>query len=303
MPGLNFYLSGLDVSGQLDVCGNFPGEELPDVTGFDATAKFKVTLDHMEAVFRFQSDSSDVDGIVDNTDTQYYVKFANGWKNHPDFSGVIINPAHALMVENPIATGFDSSRNLVKHDFVRHIAKGLFNTHKGVDLLQNEDGLKEDIAHVGSLMWADISNQLGLADIGFGNSEGGTPGFLSGADDLSWNFTKRIMRHIKSQEPERFNDISGQGLPGTAPVPLEVGDKLIFKATFAPADGQELLTLADPIPQRTYKIELEIVDGVGQVNAVPPTDVLNDPVGSGNGAQDGAASAFNLEYNNYPSSG
>jgi len=122
----------------------------PGITA-DATAVYYVSVDDMKTAFKFQTDSLDIDNLPESE-----LKFAVSWP-----SALKLNPSHAYVLENAIATeGISDVRRLVKHDFIRHIAQSLFNTHLAVDLFTNEQEMKDDLAAQGHAAWTAIETML-----------------------------------------------------------------------------------------------------------------------------------------------
>ena len=154
---VNFTLSGLNQTFTLGVSGELAAAA-PAALDVSASAVYNIKLSDMLAVFKFQSDSFDVND-TDASDIKYYVFDAsNAWPTN-----LVLNPANADMSNNPIfATGGDIvlNKNKVKHDFVRYLALKLFNTAYGVDLFSNEDALLTDLVSKGATAHAAIKTAL-----------------------------------------------------------------------------------------------------------------------------------------------
>lgn len=252
----------------------------------DAEATFYVKTTRLRNVFKFQSDSIDVDGSDNgaitggDTDTQYYC-YANAWLD------LSINPANAPVTSSAVySSGVAANRLLVKHDMVRFLASQMFGTHFGTDLLGNEEGLKNDVAARGSAILTDIQTAVAAA-----NNK-------TNADDTTANITRRLMRQLYSSAPDRFvigtnvtvNGSSVAALDassGIQAVPLADGDTLAFKVTFNLATGQKKADGTDvSSTARSYKIILVCADDAGSGATVV---VPNDTVG-------GSASSYNGQY-------
>lgn len=101
---VNFTLSGLNQSFTLGVSGKLAAEA-PAAIDASAVAIFNVKLSDMTAVFKFQSDSFDVNN-TDASDIKYYVYSSGNWP-----ANLVLNPAHAHTLSNSpiLATGGDIS--------------------------------------------------------------------------------------------------------------------------------------------------------------------------------------------------
>jgi hypothetical protein len=127
MP-VDFVLEQFNYQLEMGVSGEFFEIPIP-VLDASASAEYYVSVDAMRNAFYFQTDSRDVSDLSGD-DLKYYV-------NWPGY--VVLNPCHAYVSSQAIAStdangAIPDNRQLVKHDFIRHVAKDLFNTHLGVDL-------------------------------------------------------------------------------------------------------------------------------------------------------------------------
>lgn len=254
---VNFTLSGLNTTLTMDLSGTLAGEA-PAALDVSATAIYYVKTSDMLNVFKFQTDSFDVNDLS-ASDIKYYVfRDASGWPVN-----LKINPAHAAMSAGAkLTTGVDASKNLLKHDFVRYLAESLFNTVHGVDLFSNEDALLEDIAENGYAARLAIESALDKV-----NTTNVAAGYLTSAVDASGyryttnaltgntNICRELMRQIANGAASRFAATAPSPLHQS--VPLVNGDTLNFKVTVVAADNQHDLTgRTGPFDQRVYKIQL-----------------------------------------------
>lgn len=297
---VNFVLDALDSSLNMGVSGEVLSEEAPTLD-VSATAVYYVDLSNLRQVFQFQTDSSDVDFVEDATDVKYFVKMGN-WD-----PSAVINPAHAMMdateSETPVASGFDPDRSLVKHDFVRYLAQQLFNTHKGVDLFDNENALKDDLAEKGHDAWLnDISGALwytseeGESDENTLNGEGFLTNDASGNDNL----TRQLLLQMTHYAVERLVDQSGNlDINDTLepqPIPFHIDDTISFKFTIHPADNQHQLTQREQaVVPRPYEIKLVVKDTENAVNTTPLDYQTGDNTNS-------VVSTYNNSYVSYTQS-
>ena len=109
----------------------------------DAEAVYVIDINDMKSVFKFQTDASNVnllDVSSSNTSLRYYVD-SSAW---PSFNVANSMMDHVASVD-PIASGYQTDKMMVTHDFMRHLAKGVFNTHHGVDLFNNEKDINAPV--------------------------------------------------------------------------------------------------------------------------------------------------------------
>ncbi len=252
MVNLDFTLTGLNQNFTLGVSGELAGEA-PAILDVSAVAVYNVRTSDMRAVFKFQSDSFDVND-VDASDLKYYV-YMNAWP--ADGS---LNPVHAGMSSGYIlATAGDivANRNLVKHDFVRYLADKLFNTPHGVDLFSNEEALLSDLASKGAVAKAAIDASLNAVNQANATG-GGSAGHMYSTNALTpaaANFTRELMRQIANQDPARFAGITGS--TDIQSVPLADNDTISFKVSISPAANQHVLTdRPTAFDTRVYQIKL-----------------------------------------------
>jgi hypothetical protein len=226
-----------------------------------ATATIDIKLTDAKKIFRYIIDASDIDDL-DNTDTQYYVKM-NNWPEN-----LILNPAHAILEASSNEFGtYEDRRNMVKHDFVRYLAKQLFGTHKGVDLFTNEAEIKYDIAKKShETSWIHIKNTLDNAY----KSES-QPYFTNADVDATNNFTKDLLLQIIDKNPSRLSSLSSIMNNNYFSIPFEEGDSISFKTTIYPEPTQKNLTGKSSIEARPYRIKLNIKEDIN-VNNIEPDD-------------------------------
>ncbi|MBM4075972.1 MAG: hypothetical protein FJ267_10045, partial [Planctomycetes bacterium] len=127
---VNFTLVGLNQAFNLSTLALLDAGGIPaEVT--DATSVIYVKLSDMTEIFKYQTDSIDVNDVSAN-DIKYYV-FHRKWP-----AELKLNPVHAMMNKAEsdgmlgVAELFEPSKMLAKHDFLRYISLRLFSTIHGV---------------------------------------------------------------------------------------------------------------------------------------------------------------------------
>lgn len=261
---VNFTLTGLNQNFTLGVSGELAGEA-PVTLDVSAIAVYNVKLSDMLAVFKFQSDSFDVND-TDASDIKYYVYMSN-WP-----ANLKLNPVHAgSLSSSPIlATGgsISEEKNLVKHDFVRYLAEQLFNTPHGVDLFSNEDALLSDLVSKGATARQAIDASLNA--VNQANAANGTSPNKYSTNALTGaaNFSRELMRQIANESPSRFAGISSS--TAVQSVPLEENDTISFKVSVSPAADQHNLTnRPSAFDTRVYQIKLVLKADGDATNTAP----------------------------------
>ena len=260
---IDFTLSGLNQTFSLSTLAALDASSI-SVESTDATAVFYVRLSDMVNLFQYQTDSFDVNN-VDASDIKYYVFH----RSIP--TELHLNPSHAMMNKTEsagmigIGDGYDSSKSLVKHDFIRYIALRLFNTHHGVDLFQNEQELHENLAYLGETVRYNIDNILtGVSTTSDSETmayDASGNKYLTNDASGNTNLCREIMRQIAASDPARFYN-NGGNTAGIRNMPLEENDSINFKLTITAAASQNILTGVSVIPSRTYLIKLMLKNTV-----------------------------------------
>jgi hypothetical protein len=261
---VNFTLTGLNQTFTLGVSGELAGEA-PATLDVSCVAVYNVKLSDMQAVFKFQSDSFDVND-TDASDIKYYVYMSN-WP-----AELKLNPVHAgSLSSSPIlATGgsIAAEKNLVKHDFVRYLAEQLFNTPHGVDLFSNEDALLSDLVSKGVTARQAIDASLNA--VNQANAANGTSPNKYSTNALTGaaNFSRELMRQVANAAPERFASITSS--TAVQSVPLAVDDTINFKVSISPAANQhDLTSRPTAFDTRVYQIQLVLKADVDATNTAP----------------------------------
>ena len=261
---VEFVLTGLNQTFTLGVSGELAGAAAPALD-ISCVANYNIKTSDMRNVFKFQTDSFDVNN-VDASDIKYYV-YMNAWP-----ADLSLNPANAhTLADTPIlpnSTDVVAKRNFVKHDFVRYLAKKLFNTPYGVDLFSNETQLLEDLVTKGATAASNIITALNAVNQSSA-SKGSTPHRYSENDLIGTsNFSRELLRQVAHHAPERFAGISD--ISGIQSIPLVSGDSISFKVSIAAAANQHSLTsVAGPFDNRVYKIKLTLTEDGSATQIVP----------------------------------
>ena len=287
---MNFVLTDLSSVVTLTQTGNLTSQVL-SISG-DAVAVFLVKTSEIKKVFQFETDAINVNDLSAQ-DMKFYVDMSS-WPSalNP------LNPANAMMdvpvyssgaissISKVSGAAYDHNKALVKHDFIRYIAKKMFNTYQAVDLFNNQLAVIQNIESVcdGSAAgraWYDISSALYSV-----STNGTNPGLLVDNNGLKYmttagvsadNLTRELFLQIVGNQPDRLtaNADGSSRVLGSADrqdMLFYDGDTINFNLTINAASGQETvsgLTNISPIPSRTYVIKLVLISDsdVSYVNA------------------------------------
>lgn len=286
---INFYIQQFNYSITM-TSGTFNKEE-PNIYASDSIANFYVKTQDIRNVFMFKSNSLDINE-TSISDIKYFVRMSL-WPNN-----LVINPCHAWVQHHHEIANSDKygtipdNRQLVKHDFIRYISKELFNTHLATDLFLNENVLKYDLAWKGHYkVWNDIKNTLHNVDTIdlsvnlFNESMYGIDPiygkYLTNDASGNENLCRKLINQMMSVSPSRFknlNDIAIDISNGYYYVPFMNNDSISFILTLNPANNQhKLVNRSNPIPPRTYKIQINIKDDVvNSFNRIEGSNVIVD---------------------------
>jgi hypothetical protein len=248
-------------------------------TDASATAVFYVSQTDMQNVFKFQSDSFDINDLS-ASDIRYFTYMSN-WPE-----GLVINPVNAMLDKsgsaNAIASVGIPNKMLVKHDFIRYLALKLFNTPSGVDLFNNENEL---IAHLNDMgnasyqndisgtLWKYATNSSTPIDntnfiLDASSNDRCTTDHLTSNDNICRELFNQILYANKS----RFSDISLNTL-GVRSLPILSGDSISYRFTVFPKAGQNNITGVAAFGGRSYRIKLLVVgNAAGENTTVDGTE-------------------------------
>ena len=243
--GVDLVLTGLndvqtmDLSAQVDVINQ-------QTVSSDAVARVYVDLETFRNVFQFQTDASDIDTFKAASDIQYKTEVELLDASHN------LNPMNAVVeTGHTDSMAYDRDHLCIRHDFVRHIAKVVFNTEKAVDIIENETELLVNLMNLGN----DTNTKI-LADIS------GANGLLEN-DDSDANLVKKLIDQLLALAPKRFsageNDDTIYDTNEFQSVPFIKNDTIRFKYTVNPVDSIVVEGLPKPT-SKVYEIVLHLTD-------------------------------------------
>jgi uncharacterized protein YjbI with pentapeptide repeats len=272
---VNFTLNGLNQTILMSTSGLLDGSGT-SLESTDATAVFYVKVSDMTDIFKFQTDSLDVNDDS-ATDVKYYV-FNRKWP-----AALKINPAHSMLNKTESngmlgnAASFDENKMLAKHDFIRYLSLKLFNTIHGVDLFSNESDLLENATYWGENVRANINNILAgisttSSDASLSYDVSGNK-YLTNATTTDTNICRELMRQMTAAASSRFGSITDGSTPQS--VPFRENDSINFKVTFQSTATQNILTGVSIIPSRSYMVKLVMKDSIGGGGSSSNTPVID----------------------------
>ena len=244
-----------------------------------ATAVFYVSQADMQNVFKFQSDSFDINDLS-SSDIRYFTYMTN-WPE-----ALVINPVNAMLdkgdSQNAITSVGIPNKMLVKHDFIRYLALKLFNTPSGVDLFNNESELISHLNSMGNASYQnDISGTLWKYATTASTAIDNTNFIVDASSNdkcttdhftTNENICRELFNQILHSNKQRFSDISLNTL-GVRSLPILDGDSISYRFTVFPKAGQNTITGVPAFGGRSYAIKLLVVtNATGQNTTVDPTE-------------------------------
>ena len=280
MSSINFVLDRFSAAYTLSQSATmFEGTSLT-LADVSATAVFYVSQADMQNVFKFQSDSFDIDDIS-ASDIRYFTYMVN-WP-----AGLVINPVNAMLDKSGSANAITQvgipNKMLVKHDFIRYLALKLFNTPSGVDLFNNESELISHLNSMGSASYQnDISGTLWKYATNSSTAVDNTNFILDASsndkcttDNLTSNenICRELFNQILYAKKDRFKDISFNTEDGVCSLPILSGDSISYRFTVFPKAGQNTITGVPAFGGRSYRIKLLVVaDASGENTTVDSSE-------------------------------
>jgi len=249
-------------------------------TDASATAVFYVSQTDMQNVFKFESDSFDINDLS-ASDIRYFTYMEN-WP-----AGLVINPVNAMLDKSGSANAITQvgipNKMLVKHDFIRYLALKLFNTPSGVDLFNNENELIAHLNDMGNSSYQnDISGSLWKYATNASTAIDNTNFILDASSNVKCttdhltsndNICRELFNQILYANKSRFSDISLNTL-GVRSLPILTGDSISYRFTVFPKAGQNDITGVAAFGGRSYRIKLLVVaDATGENTTVDNTEL------------------------------
>lgn len=258
MSSIEFLMPALDLSIDASSATMFTTNSY-ELGGYNAVADVNIPKTTLSPLFQFWTDASDV---TDIPSADLLFKFNNNtstaWGIDLDTnvimgSGTGTFDASNAGISGPILASSSGLNNYLTYDYVRYLAKKLFNTPNGTDLFNNETTLRSNLqSDFLNTFNANISAKDATALQYVVDGAGGTK-------SVSQCIFDQI---LISGKKSRFSDLMtlSTSIPNWYLMPIQPGDSLSFLLTVAADPDQNDLTSVGDISQRVYKINLHITD-------------------------------------------
>jgi len=234
------------IGASVDEIENIPIGQL-DISHSLLYGCFQYELDPQNPITQYKFLMNDMSDVIIPTDATF------------DLSGVFQGEVegsftNALQNENEDGSGCPyptpvGGVRIIEHDFVRHLAKELFQTTLGADLFANEQPLRTELERMSRTAMTDrLGYLVGLGQLG---------GVYTPLED---NVSKIIYDQILAIAIERIANLTPDHAGGNwYNVPLRIGDVLSFKFNIKPAPGQHGVNSSAPVDDREYEILVRLV--------------------------------------------
>jgi hypothetical protein len=222
MSNVQFNLS-LAVEADQTIAGLLSGADLAALAA-DSAMEISVTADDLSGVFKFQTDSTDLTDA--SADDIQYACDSGEW---PDLTF-----GESSVTGDKVGSVASA---VVKEDMLRHVAKNIFGTHFGVDLLSNEEAIQTDINNLDADLKTAIEGAL--------DATGGTTLSPKTRADSTNNYAKEVLDQLINQIVSNDNDdarirsteMLANANGGFHNFVFKSGDSLTFKVTYNPEEG------------------------------------------------------------------
>jgi len=255
---LNFVLTYLDKSCTLDGSAAVSDGLYDPSFSYDAIAEYITDTTLWKEIFQIQIN----DYIVNEPQTNDVKYCVNSTSLESLFQLIRDYPLgeHAIVTNNT-AIGRNTilsspyANQCIDHDYVRYLAKSLFNTEYATSLFLNRVPLLNSIGNAVKLAWFEMYNILkNISDTGNNMNLLGSTGFkyLTNATTTTDNICRELYLQLISQIPERFQAL--QNITTSQPLPLLRGDTICVRVTINPCLTQQTFG-GPPLKPRIYIIK------------------------------------------------
>lgn len=289
--GYVFELCEMDVSQAIAVDPSFADlvESFAGLADVDAVSELDVSLSKFQGLFSIQIDSDDIDDISatdvlfrvnqPSDDTYNDCSSGTGSLNVGElFTGSSVTFSESNVKSGHVNASYDmATKQKIKFDFVRHLAKSITGGYSASDIFTNETALKNGVSATDAAINAtlntvitdlsgmtakDVTYNTGsgasliqaarqLYNLNLQTTDGGAPG-TSRSDQL--------LLDISLASANKATVVNGENVLDVLNVPLRFhsGDRLAVRVVYKPATNVFAGNGA-AIPDRSYKIMLRLV--------------------------------------------
>jgi len=224
---------------------------------YDAVAVYNTDISIWKQIFQIEINSTNFNNPV-TKDVKFYINSAP----LNDFNDMITNKpiGENAFVKNETAIAHNTPGSIVynqsiDNDYVRYLAKSLFNTHLATKLFLNNDELINSVDNAVKSSWNEMFVLLqNISTTGTNANLLGTTGskyFTNNIISID-NVCRELYLQIVKCHPERFKKMHNSTSPQA--LPFIVGDTVCVRITVNPAPTQDTFG-GDPIRPRRYLIK------------------------------------------------
>lgn len=228
-----------------------------------ATAFINVSVTNIKSVFMLKS--------MDSTESslQFYVDRAN-FNTYLDLSNAVMSEF--------AQDALPSDNNKFADDYLRYVAKKIFNSTNGTDLFSNKADVKSKIHtdfksyYDGLLILIDRnSNNTQTKTFGvepsftmsYDTTNGVNKYYLSNTEVGSYNIVYALFKQLQQKQPARASEFLGVDDVGVRAFPFIAGDSLTVYLTIKPNEVQSITSNAfSRIENKTYAVKIIVVADV-----------------------------------------
>jgi len=246
----------------------------------DVYVVYQVKTTDMKNVFKFATAVNTLTSIS-QSDLKYYINMDSSG-GYPDT--YIINVSNSMCdytfqtngatdtsyknttyQTNSSNSTYDSTKMLLKHDYLRYLSDKLFGSRFGLGFINNTIELQEEISSKSQDVWIDsikptldvISTSGTHADLTISASGN----YMTNSNTTEDNIGREIINSILVNASDRFTDLNPtEDATLRISIPFLDGDTIQFVSTIIANQDQHLLTGGNvSIPSRNYKMVLRMV--------------------------------------------
>ena len=213
----------------------------------------------LQGTFQFQTDSDIATTSTD--DVKYYVDTSQWSTMTTD-----LNASTDGTIS--VADGGFVAAESISESFLRHLATGLFGTHLGVDLFNNETTVKADIVSSCGTLATSIGTTISSVGISSTTDSdllgsAGSKYFddsITAAKNISRELVNQLLNNSDSRARFNASNLSTyavSGVPGRYKVPLIAGDTISYKVTISPHTDQDTnVPTGSSTSARSFRVKL-----------------------------------------------